>query len=106
MPQKTLTTKGTLDQEGQNMTWDTKQDQLSEIYFLSHFRRKPFRNLSSQFDGRREEKIFALKLVDRMDSFMMLASNKILHKCHPANNVSSSYLNLVLDLLHSSLCSL
>lgn len=50
--------------------------------------------------------MFALKLVDRMDSFMMLASNQILPKCHPANNVSSFYLNPVLDLLHSSLCSL
>lgn len=50
--------------------------------------------------------MFALKLVDRMDSFMMLTSNKILHKCHPANNVSSFYLNPVLDLSHFSLCSL
>lgn len=44
-----------------------------------------------------EEKMFTLQLVDRMDSFMMLASNKILHKCHTANNISSFYLNLVLD---------
>lgn len=41
--------------------------------------------------------MFALKLVDRMDSFMMLASNKILHKCHTGNNVSSFQLNPVLD---------
>lgn len=41
--------------------------------------------------------MFALKLVDRMDSFMILASNKILHRCHAANTVSSFYLNPVLD---------